>query len=221
MDAINESDIRLLSENRLSLKSLAGFKKHHRMPDKGSTVSDSFLADIAQLDLDADLDKTFQALRKKFGLKRKDMATSGPIDGVGAITTPSFTYEVSVETMEDEPQKILWRRAISAITAADAVTSEPFEVVFGTDFNMLEIVLNKAIDVEAVIDRVEDADCDNVEVDYEKDVTWCRIRFTDRKTIVRVEENSIRVRSEIETTPNDLIESFFSAHQQFLMDANE
>ena len=218
MDAINQSDIRLLSEKRVPLKSLTGFKKHHRLPDKGSTVSDPFLADLAKLDLDADLDKTFSALRKKFGLKRKEMETSGPGDGVGAITTPGFTYEVSVQTMEDEPQSVLWRRAISAIKEADAVTSEPFDVVFGADFDMLEILLNEAIDVESVIDRVEDADSDNIKIDYEKDVTWCKIRFSDQKTIVEVNENSIRVRSEVETTPHELIESFFAAHQEFLMD---
>jgi len=218
MDAIDQSDIRLISEQRRSLKSLTGFKKHHRLPDKGSTISESFLADVAQLDLDDDLDKTFASLRSKFGLKRKELETSGPIECVGAITTPVFTYEVSVETMEDEPHQVLWRRAISAIKEADSVTSEPFDIVFGTDFNMLEIMLTEALDVESVIDRVEDADCDNVRIDYEKDVTWCKIRFTDRKTTVEVNENAIRVRSEIETTPNELIESFFSAHEQFLVE---
>ena len=216
MDAINQSEIRLISEQRRPLKELTGFKKHHRLPDKGSTVSDPFLADLAQLDLDADLDKTFAALRKQFGLKRKELETSGPVDGVGAITTPAFTYEVSVETLENEPKQVLWRRAISAIKEADAVTSEPFDEVFGANFDTLEIATNEPIDVEAVIDRVEDADADNISVEYEKDVTWCQIRFSDRRTVVAVTADSIRVSSEVETTPHDLIESFFSAHQQFL-----
>lgn len=219
MDAINESDIRLLSEKRKPIKSLSGFKKYHRLPGKGDTMSESMLADLAQLDLDEDLDKTFSALRKKFGLKRKELETSGPTDGVGAITTPAFTYEVSVEAMEGESQHIIWRRAISAIKTADAVTSEPFDVVFGTDFNKLEILVNEAIDVESVIDRVEDADHDNVKVDYEKDVTWCKISFTDQNTMIEVTEEAIRVSSQVETSPNELIESFFFAHQQFLAEA--
>ena len=216
MDDIDPAGIRLLSESRRSLKSLTGFKKSSRLPGKGETISESYLADVAQADLDSDLDKTFAALRSKFGLKRKEMRTMGPVDGLGAITTPVFTYEVAVEAIADQPHQVLWRRAITAITEAEAVTSDPFAVVFGDDFNTLEINSAISIDVESVIDRVEDADAEGVSVEYDRDATWCRIELSQQKTTIEVHEDSIRVSSRVETSPEKLIDSLFSIHRQFL-----
>lgn len=212
---INESEIRLLSERKVSVKTLGGFRKHFRMPDKGNTVSDDFLADLAEGDLNADLDTTFAKLKSEFGLKRKELNATDPIGNFGEVTTPGFTYEVSVSTIEGESVNVLWRRAISKISEAETVTCPAFETTFGKQFNILELTLQEPIDVEDVIDQVEDCDDDSVKVDYEKDASWCRIEFRGRKESIHVQADRIRVSHGGEVSPSQLIETFLSAHARF------
>jgi hypothetical protein len=212
---INESEIRLLCERKVGVKTLSGFRKHYRMPDKGSTVSDEFLADIAESDLNEDLDDTFAKLKSEFGLKRKELSATDPIGNFGEVTTPGFTYEVSISTIDGESGNVLWRRAISKISEAETVTCPAFETTFGKQFNILELVLQEPIDVEDVIDQVEDCDDDSVKVDYEKDASWCRIDFRGRKESIHVEADRIRFRHGGEVAPSQLIETFLSAHARF------
>lgn len=212
---INESEIRLLSEKKQPLKSLSGFRKHHRTPEKGTVVSDDFLSSIAVDDLNDDLDKTFSRLRTEFGFKRKQLKAIEPIGTFGEIATPGFTYEVSVATIEGESNNVLWRRAISRIENADSVSGSEFEKVFGQLFNSLEISLKEPVSVEDIIDEVEDCDDESVEVDYEKDASWCRIEFRGRRETIHVEADKIRVSSAGDVSPADLIETFLSAHAQF------
>ncbi len=213
---INESEISLLCERQASVKSLLGFQKHHKLPDKGNLLSDSFLHDIAAADIEADIDQVFVKIRKQFGLKRKQLTAAEPIEGVGEIQTPDFRYEVSVSTIPGSPDKILWRRAVSAITNADAITSESFVKVFGTQFNVLEVVASDDLEVEDVIDCVEDEEDNDISVDYEKAATWCRIDFAGAPHSVHVDAQRIQVRSSKEVTPEGLVSAFVDAHSRFL-----
>ena len=147
---INESEIRLLCERKVAIKTLSGFRKQFRMPNKGDTISEKFLADLAESDLNEDLDKTYSKLRSGFGLKRKELAATEPIGNFGEVATSNFTYEVSVSPIEGEPANVLWRRAISRITNAESVTCPEFEQTFGKQFNILELALETPIDVEDV-----------------------------------------------------------------------
>jgi len=210
---INESEIRLLNERKMPIKSLSGYQKHHRIGKEA--ISEKFLADLAASDLNDELDTAFAKLKSGFGFKRKELTASDPVENFGEVATPGFTYEVSVSTIEDEPANVLWRKAISRISAAETVTCPEFEATFGTQFNILELVLDEPVDVESVIDEVEDCEDDTVSVDYEKDASWCRIEFRGRKESIRVESDRIRVKSGGEISPAELIETFLVAHAQF------
>jgi uncharacterized protein YajQ (UPF0234 family) len=178
-------------------------------------IADSFLAEIAENDLNEDLDNAFKKLRSEFGFKRKELSATDPIGNVGEVVTPGFTYEVSISTIEGESANVLWRRAISGIKSADAVTCPEFEATFGKQFNILQIQLKVPVDVEDVIDRVEDSEDPNIKIDYEKDASWCRIEFRGRKESIYVEADMIKVRSDAEISPDALIEIFLSADSQF------
>lgn len=215
---INESEIRLLSERKVPVKSLGGYQKHYRLPDK-DVLSDKFLAEWAEADLNKELDEAFAKLRSGFGFKRKELTATDPLENCGEVSTPGFTYEVSVTTIEDEPANVLWRRAISRITDAESVTSPEFDETFGKQFNILELILEEPVDVESVIDEVEDIEDPSVKVDYEKDASWCRIDFPGRKESIHVEAGRIQVHARREISAAELIESFLSAHSRFFKSA--
>ena len=215
---INESEIRLLNERRIAIKELSGFRKHHRVPTQ-EAASESWLAELAIDDLNSDLEETFAKLRSGFGFKRRQLTATDPTENVGEVETPGFTYEVSISPIEDEPKMALWRKAISRISDAESVTSAAFEETFGSQFNILELALQKPVDVEDVIDEVEDCDDPTVSVDYEKDATWCRIEFRGRSESIHVEADRIRVQSNGGISPSELIDAFLMAHTQFFHEA--
>ena len=211
---INESEIRLLSETKVPIKELSGFRKHHRSSGKDAP-SVTWIAQLAADDLNQDLEETFAKLRSKFGFRRKELTANDPIENVGEVAAPGFTYEVSVSPIETEPKNTLWRRAISRISDADSVTCPEFEETFGKQFNTLELVLEKPLDVEDIIDEVEDCDDPAVSVHYERDASWCRIEFRGQPQSIHVEADMIRVHSSADISPSKLIETFLLAHSQF------
>lgn len=212
---IDESEIRLLSQHKRAVRNLAGFRKHHRLPERGSVISDEFLASIAKDDLHNDLDETFSKLKSEFGFKRRQLKAADPVENFGEILTPGFTYEVSVATIEGESRDVMWRRAISRIEDAESVSCPEFERTFGRQFNTLEFPMNRAISVEDVIDEVEDCEDEMVKVDYEKDASWCRIEFRGKRESIFVESDRIRVSSTGDVSPSELIDTLLSAHARF------
>ena len=80
--------IAFVRERPSNVKNLAGFKKHHRVPDSGSGNAASFIAELAGPDIDEDLESRFRSLRTAFRFKRADVVVSNSGDGNGSITPP-------------------------------------------------------------------------------------------------------------------------------------
>ncbi|MFT5301171.1 MAG: hypothetical protein ACI814_001956 [Mariniblastus sp.] len=198
----------LIEERIEPYKQLAAFAKHHRVPTTCSDSDHRYLADLAESDIDADLQEVFSALRKSFGLKRKEISVDGPSDGGGVITTPFFNYEIQVILNPEDPSKVIWRRMITGISEPARVFAGPFEDVFGNRFTILEVNLADPLDLEAIVDHIEDIDIETVKIDYDKDLTWCEIKFTDSTSVVMINAESIRVISRREIAPIQLLESF-------------
>ncbi len=208
--------VRLIDERREAFKQLDGFQKHHRVPTSGSDSDHRFLAEITARELDADLQTIFAALRKSYGLKRKEISVDGPADGGGVIATDFFNYEIHVALDDDDPSRIVWCRSITEISEPARVFAGPFEQVFGKRFSVLEISTEQSLDLESIVDHIEDQELETVGVDYDKDLEWCEIQLVDSATSVMIRQDSIRVISRREVSPAELIESFLEIQRQFI-----
>jgi len=93
-----------------NVKELAGFRKTHSLPERANEWARKYVNRIAQPDIKADLDNTFDAVREQFGYKRKDLDVSAERDGLGFIRTPDFEYTVTVEVNPDDPTEVIWRQ---------------------------------------------------------------------------------------------------------------
>jgi len=207
---------RLIAERSESIKELSSFAKHHRVPTQCSDSDQRFIADLAEPQLDEDLQTVFSSLRKSYGLKRKEISVDGPNDGGGVIRTPFFNYEIQVLQNQDYPGKVVWRRMISEITEPARVFAGPFEEVFENQFTVLEVLMTNPLDLEAIVDHIEDAEIETVKVDYDKDLTWCKIAFTDSTSEAMIRNESIRVINRREVSPQDLMESFLKIQHELL-----
>ncbi len=212
------SSVRLLREQVIPIQSLNGFHKHHRIPSAWTVNDVRFLASITEAEVDNDLQQTFAKLRSTFGFKRKQISVSGPRDGSGMITTPYFNYEIVVTLDRDDASKSLWQRSISDVVDPGQTFNAAFQKSFGNMFSILEISTIELLDLEDIVDHVEEAESDNVQVDYDKDLTWCEIQVADSIASVKIRDNSIRVVSRQEVSPRQLLEAFLDVQAKFLAD---
>ena len=210
------SEVRLLNEKIEPFKQLNGYQKHHRVPQAFSENDLRFLATLTQSDLDADLQDKFSRLRSAFEFKRKEISVSGPDDGAGVIITPYFNYEILVAQADDDPTQVAWRRSISAIRQPEQIFGDSFRQTFGNQFSILEVSTVRPLDLESIVDHVEDAGLDSVSVNYDKDVSWCKIHVVQSLASVLLRPNSIRVSSRQEISPRQLVESFLDIQRKFM-----
>ncbi len=212
--------VRLVQEQTRAIKRLRGFQRHHHLPSFGGSSDLRFLAEITAVEMDEDLQKIFSSLRSAFGLKRRQMAVTGPEFRCGVIATPYFNYEITVETVEKDPSNILWRRAITGIRDPHQVFSDMFFAVFANQFNILEISTRDFFQIEAIVDQVEDAQSSDVSVNYDKDLNGCEIKIDQFNAIVEITENRIRIVSHREAPPRELLETFLKVQREFITKLN-
>jgi len=122
--------------------------------------------------------------------------------------------------MEDSHRNVVIRRSVRNITSADVITGEEFFEAFGTHFNQLEVACDKPLDLESIIDQIEDADASDVDLDYDKDITYCTIGLNSMSTSIAVQPNLIHVKGPLDVTPADLVHSFFEMQDCFMESLN-
>ena len=216
----NADSVRLVSEQTTPIKQLDGFQKHHRVPTASNPGDQRFVCELAEPQIDSDMQDVFSALRKSYGLKRKEISVDGPTDGGGIVTTPFFCYQIQAAQDHEEPSKIIWSRWITEITEPARVFAGPFDEVFGQQFSVLEILTRQPLDLEAIVDHIEDLESDDVDVDYDKDLTWCELNVLSSTTNVRLSDSCIRVISKAEVTPQELLEAFLDIQKRFIATLN-
>jgi len=216
----NNPDISFVAQQQIPVKELKGISKAAGSSASKGAVSQKYLNELAQAELDADLETTFAKLKSSFSFKRKEISADGPADGMGVITTPHFFYEVTVTPMEDSHRNVIIRRSVRNITSADVITGAEFFEAFGTRFNQLEVACDKALDLESIIDQIEEADSSDIELDYDKDITCCTIGLNSMRTTITVRPNLIDVKGPLDVTPADLVHSFFEMQDCFMESLN-
>lgn len=212
------STISFVAEQQVAIKELKGVTKSANASIAKGLVNQKYLNDLAQEELDADLDVVFTELKSAFKFKRKELTAHGPEDGMGWITTPFFVYEVSIVLHEEALRNATLRRSVREIGDADVITGPAFSGVFGNRFDRLEVVSQNTLDLEAIIDQIEDAESSEVDLDYDKDITHCTIGLNSMGTTIVVYPDAIQVKGPSDVTPADLVHSLFEI-QESLKDA--
>jgi hypothetical protein len=175
------------------VKNLSGWKKSFSVPDSANSRGQAYVAGIAAGDLKQDIDAVYDSLRQAFGFKRRELSVAGPADGTGTIVTPDFSYSISVSLNAADPTQIVWTRSVDGISEPRMVASETFARVFDGMFRTLQFALPGPIDVEDCIDAIEDAELGNVTVDYDREATYCELRFTEAAGAIRITANTLAI----------------------------
>lgn len=137
-------------ESRVKVKALAGFKKVHQAPVAATQAARSFVARLAAGEVREELDRAYEAVRSRFGYKRKEIDR-----GPDRLVTPDFEYAVSVDLHPDDPAVAVIRCDLCRFGDATLVRSEPF-LAFIRPFDSLVFEFLDPLDVAAFVDRLEE-----------------------------------------------------------------
>jgi hypothetical protein len=185
--------VSFVGETASRVKSLSGWKKTHSAPDGASARDQAYVAGIAAGELKKDLDAVYDALKQAFGFKRRELEVAEPADGTGTIVTPFFSYSISVSLDADDPTEVVWTRTVDNISEPRQIACEAFAEVFDGKFRKLQFALPSRVDVEDCIDAIEDAEIAGLGVDYDREATYCELRFADAVGAIRITAETLAI----------------------------
>jgi hypothetical protein len=204
----------LRSETAGKVRSLGGFRKHHRMPDRVSPSSQKFIADLAAEDVKADVDGVYASVREQMGYKRRDVEGSSD-RGTGFVRTPDFEYSVSVEQAAEDPTAVVWRREVSGIRTPEVVLDRPFQAVFGGMFDTLVFEFVKPFDLESWVDVMEEEMPQGVRLRTASDCSQCDVTVAGFGGVIRLRKDRVEVQGGQSATSKGLVEAFLSFQDLF------
>lgn len=193
------------------VNSLSGFvKRQHRIPDEASDRAQAFIAKIAQKELEDDLDQVFDNLRRTLGMKRTELLSTDPENGVGQITTALFDYQNSVQLDADDLTQVFFRRQISNLHTLETIDSGGLDEVFCNTFESVELISSQAIDIEKLIDRLEDLGDENMVIDYDRHATWCQLSFERMPGVMVFRSEGVTLEKQETASPSALVSSLIA-----------
>jgi hypothetical protein len=175
-------------ETRVRVKDLAGFRKTHNIPTTATPAARAFVGRLAKADVDAELDRTFDAVREQFGYKRKELDR-----GPGVLRTPDFEYAVAADLDPDDPSVAVIRRDAGRLRDAAFVRSPAF-VAFGKRFDSLVFEFAEPLDVTAFMDCLEDLPRSVATLHPAPDGKSCEVTLPGVAGRIVIERNALTVR---------------------------
>ena len=202
-----------------NIKSLSGFRKHHRLPDAKYNATESFILRISQEEVNEYSDNLFKSLKKAFGYKRRDISMDDDSEAI-SILTKDFTVNIWIEINPDDYSEYLLNTEVTEIQNPESINSTEFNKVFSDTFNSLTFQFDKTFNIEKLIDAIEEIDDDTISVDYPGDLSSCSITISGIENIIHITSDDFSIKSEDCTEPKKLIGSFNNA-QLLLVNTHE
>ncbi len=198
------------------VKALAGFKKgHHTLPDAANATTNAFLGKICERELADEAEKLFQDVRAALDYKRMDVVLSvtSPLAMLGA---KDFSVELFYALEEREPARYAVTTTLRGVMNAELLRSEAFAQIFSGRFTEISFALKKGARVEAVIDAIEELDCDDgLAVTYPSDYRDCTISVESVDAVVRCTGATLEIVFPRGAGPAELIEQFAAVREAF------
>lgn len=203
-----------------NIKSLSGFKKHHRLPDTINNATESFVKTIGHDDIAEYSGNLFKSLKKSFGYKRRDIKLDDDYEAV-SIITKDFSVNIWIAINPEDCSEYIINTEVTEIQNPISINSSEFNEVFSDTFNSLTFQFDKSFDVEKLIDAIEDIDDEEViSVDYPGDLSSCTIEIAGVDNSLYITSHSFSIKSHECVEPKSLIESFNDA-QVLLINTHE
>ena len=193
-------------EVRGSIKRLAGYASHHRLPRAHDSASTEFVRRIGASLVAEQCVELFGELRNAFGYKRREVVVSEEA-GLADLVTPDFTVHLRLEQDDEDPRRYRMMTEVSDITRPEALHSSAFANVFEGRFQTVVFTTPRSISIDAVIDRVEDREePGHISVDYPPDASHCAVTLRATRTTLHFTPTAVTLRLDPGASLADLLE---------------
>jgi len=163
--------ITLRGVERIGVKRLIGFEKHHTVPMRVDDYHNAWIAQIASEELEGSINELSKKLREHLNYKRKDI--SAGLDGNTAfLNTPTFGYRLTIALDPKSAAHVEWSREITDITKTDIILDGDVSLLIGEHYQETCFQAMRPISIEELIDTFEENDA---EVDYPHDCAHCSV----------------------------------------------
>ncbi len=204
----------LRSETTSRIKTLSGYRKFHRLPDRVDARARKFVGELAAEDVKSDVDAMYAAIREVMGYKRRDV--EGSSDGsTGFVRTPDFEYSISIDLADADPSTVIWRREVGNIREPAVVLGKPFQQVFGPVFDTLAFEFTRPFDLETWVDRIEDEVPKGVKLRCASDCSTCDVMVAGFSGIDRLLRDRVEVQGQQTPGSKSLVEAFLHFQDLF------
>lgn len=172
------------------IRKLAGFRKHHHVPDDVSDATRAFVRRAGQEQVKALADDLYRDIRASFGYKRKDFDYSCE-DGQAWIKTPDFDALVQID--QDEAEARHYRLTTELVQLHnDAIAMDPrLHACFTAHCDQLMITFPSPIHVADKIDAIEENDALAEHLCYEPDASAFQLKLPELDLQIDVTAESI------------------------------
>ena len=197
------------------VKNLPGFKSNHKPPKEISNYHDSWIKSISQELIEDELNEIAEKLKSKLKYKRKDIEEPLIEDGSGQLLTVDFDYVISINQSQERADTYIITRSIENFKNSDILNNPEFNELFKGTFDELKLFLNKKINVDDIIDKIEEIDNEEaISVKYDRtDTSNCTVRIKDFEGKIIIMKNAFIIQSFKKESPQKLITSCRKVYQ--------
>ena len=211
-------NVSLTSRKCMLVKELPGFRANiHRVPAEVNSRTENFVSKLADDVVKKDLDGVFARLRSAFRFKRNEIESNDDQAGGGAITTPFFRYLCTAFQDPETANECVLRRSVSSIVDLDHLLTDAFAEVFGVVFDTVVVRPGEPIHLESIIDRIEEVDDDRLWVEYDRQVTRCKVTLDGCPERILITTEEFRIVHPQAQSPRILVDSLLRVQNRLML----
>ena len=173
------------------IRKLAGFQKHHRVPDAHSDATRDFVRKAGAEDVKTLADGLYNDIREAFGYKRKEFEYHCEA-GLAHIKTPDFDAEVRVDQCGGDPKNYLLTTELTALHNAEVAQNPALHACFNPHCEVLVVNSSKAMQIEDKIDAIEENEALADYLSYEPDGSSFELKLPELDLRITVDAWSMR-----------------------------
>jgi hypothetical protein len=181
---------RIIGSSYGRVRKLAGYQKHHHVPDSHNDAAQAFVRKIGNPDVKALADGLYHDIRSLFGYKRREFDYSCE-DGFAWIKTPDFDLHIRVDQCTDAPGNYCLTTEIVALHSEHIAQDERFHACFTHHCEQLIVEFATPIRVEDKIDALEEIPELAAAMSYEPDGSAFELKLPELDLHIQVDESAM------------------------------
>ncbi|MBA7560162.1 hypothetical protein ES708_01783 [subsurface metagenome] len=154
-------------------------------------------------------------IKRQLHYKRRDINIKSS-EGAAEIICKDFDVTVTLCQELSDPAEYLLRTEVYNIRNPRIVETPDFDNAFKDTFDSLIFEFDKQIDIKKIIDRIEDVDNENIEVEYPDDCSSCNISIKGFDADIMIDDWRLTILRNRKTDPLQLV-GYFLKTQKLLV----